>query len=68
MQQQTTNGDMSNSSDYTKDTEVDNTIVKDKERDDGNLTAGTSNRETFPKSIRNVPPGKQFFTHFSLGK
>lgn len=51
MQQQTTNGDMSNSSDYTKDTEVDNTIVKDKERDDGNLTAGTSNRETFTKSI-----------------
>ena len=51
MQQQTTNGDMSNSSDYTKDTEVDNTIVKDKERDDGNLTAGTSNREIFPKSI-----------------
>lgn len=51
MQQQTTNCNMSNSSDYTKDTEVDNTIVKDKERDDGNLTAGTSNRETFPKSI-----------------
>ena len=44
MQQQTTNGDMSNSSDYTKDTEVDNTIVKGKERD-GNLTAGTSSRE-----------------------
>jgi len=52
MQQQMTNGDMSsNLSDYTNNTEVDNTIEKDKERDDGNLTAGTSSRETFPKSI-----------------